>query len=201
MTRFLSLWTLFVLLSMSVCARFSFALDVYQAEVSVRDQSPDARVEALGRALLEVAVKASGDANAGNNSVVLSAQASAERYMQRYAYRQAIVRENGVPVIKLYLTGTFYPNSIQQLLQRAGLAVWGRERPVVAVYLFEGDAPLSTEYRQAMQERSARRGLQLRFPGGVAASELADPETLALKLASPGAHALFGRVNERLYLS
>ena len=179
----------------------AYALDIYQAEVSVADQTADARVQALGRALLEVAVKASGDASASNNSVVIAAQGSAERYMQRYAYRQAIVREGGVPVIKLFLTGTFYPNSIQQLLQRAGLAVWGRDRPTVDVYLFDGDAPLSDSYRSAMQDRSSRRGLSLRFPTGASASDLRDPEAFAQRMVRPGSNALFGRVDERIYLS
>lgn len=179
----------------------AFALDIYQAEVSVADQTADARVQALGRALLEVAVKASGDASASNNSVVIASQGSAERYMQRYAYRQAIVREGGVPVIKLFLTGTFYPNSIQQLLQRAGLAVWGRDRPNVDVILFEGDVPLAEAYRSAMQDRSSRRGLSLRFPNGASAGELSDPQAFAQRLVRPGANLLFGRINETLYLS
>jgi hypothetical protein len=194
-------WHMGWLALLLLCSRMTLALDIYQAEVSVRDQTADARVEALGRALLEVAVKASGDASASSNATVIAAQSSAERYMQRYAYRQAIVRENGAPAIKLFLTGTFYPNSIQQLLQRAGLAVWGRERPSIAVYLFEGEAPLSQELRTAMQERSARRGLQLRFPGGISSADLSDPESLGQRLASPGTHALFGRVNEQIYLS
>lgn len=182
-------------------AQPAIALDIYQAEVSVADQTADARVQALGRALLEVAVKASGDASAASNATVQSAQASAERYMQRYAYRQAIVREGGVPVIKLFLTGTFYPSSIQQLLQRAGLAVWGRDRPKVDVYLFEGDAPLSDSARNAMIERSARRGLTLRFPSGATAGDLSDPEALSQRLVRPGSNALFGRIDERIYLS
>jgi len=177
------------------------ALDIYQAEVSVPDQTAGVRVQALGRALLEVAVKASGDASAANNAEVISAQSSVERYMQRYAYRQAIVRENGVPVIKLFLIGTFYPNSIQQLLQRAGLAVWGKDRPNVDVYLFERGAPMSDADRKLLQERSSRRGLTLRFPAGADASLLSDPEAFAKAMARPGTSVLFGRMGERVYLS
>jgi len=197
----LKLLFLSALFACMLVGQSAYALDIYQAEVSVVDQTADTRVQALGRALLEVAVKASGDASASSNTVVISAQGSAERYMQRYAYRQAIVREGGVPVIKLFLTGTFYPNSIQQLLQRAGLAVWGRDRPNVDVYLFEGDAPLSDAYRSAMQERGGRRGLTLRFPGGVSASDLSDPEAFAKAMVRPGSNALFGRIDARIYLS
>jgi hypothetical protein len=200
----MNLLKMLLLTTVWACSLFvptAHALDIYQAEVSVADQTADARAQALGRALLEVAVKASGDASAASNSTVQSAQGSAERYMQRYAYRQAIVREGGVPVIKLFLTGTFYPSSIQQLLQRAGLAVWGRDRPKVDVYLFEGDTPLQDSYRSAMIDRSARRGLTLRFPSGATASDLSDPEALAQRLVRPGSNALFGRIDERIYLS
>ena len=105
------------------------ALDLYQGETPVADQSADARVAALGRTLLDVAVKVSGDVNAANNATIIAAAASPERYMQRYEYRQELVREDGKPAIKLYLRGSFYAPTIGQLLRNAGLGAWGVERP------------------------------------------------------------------------
>lgn len=189
------------LLIMLLLMPTAYALDIYQGEVPVANQTAEARAEALGRALLEVAVKVSGDDTASANSTVIAAQANAERMMQRYEYRQELVREAGVPVIKLYLRGTFYPQGIEQLLGRAGLAVWGRERPAVAVYLFDGDSPLLARDAQALLQRAAQRGLELRFPGGVSAAELGDSEALASRLSSPGVNVLLGSIQGSLTLS
>ncbi len=190
---------LFLALLCLVAAKPAWALDLYQGETAVADQSADARVAALGRTLLDVAVKVSGDANAANNGTIIAAASSPEKYMQRYEYRQELVRVDGKPAIKLYLRGSFYAPSMSQLLARAGLGAWGRERPTVAVYVFDGDAPLDAEIRSAMQDRSSRRGVNVRFPGGVAASELS--EETALRLGSAGQNALLGRIGGTLWLS
>jgi uncharacterized protein len=185
---------------LSVCiVRAAFALDIYQGEAAVSDQSTEARSTALGKALLDVAVKVSGDASAASNGTILSAARSPDRYMQRYEYRQEIVREAGKPVVKLYLKGTFYPPSMTQLLGSAGLGAWGRDRPTVAVYVFDGDAPLGADIVSAMRERSSRRGINVRFPGGISAAELS--EETAARLASSGQNVLLGRVGEALWLS
>jgi uncharacterized protein len=180
-------------------ARFSFALDLYQGEAPVANQSADARIAAMGKALLDVAVKVSGDATAANNSTVIAASGSPEKYVQGYEYRQEIVRVDGKPAIRLYLKGTFYPASISQLLGRAGLGSWGRDRPTVAVYVFSGDQPLGAEIMRAMQEKSSRRGINMRFPGGVSGAEL--DEATATRLASPGQNVLLGRIGDALWLS
>jgi uncharacterized protein len=180
-------------------ARLSVALDLYQGEAPVADQSANARVAALGKALLDVAVKVSGDATAANNSTIIAASGSAEKYMQRYEYRQEIVRVDGKPAIKLYLKGTFYAPSISQLLGRAGLGSWGQNRPTVAVYVFDGDQALSADIMRAIQDKSSRRGINVRFPGGVNSTEL--DEATAARLASPAQQVLLGRIGDTLWLS
>ena len=182
-------------------SQFATALDLYQGEAPVVDQSAEARSKALGQALLEVAIKVSGNANASSNGTVLSAASTPDRYMQRYEYRQELVRENGVPAVKLYLKGTFYAASMQQLLQRAGYAVWGSNKPSLSVYLFEQGQPLSTEMMRAMQDRAGSRGINIRFPGGVAASELVDFDALVARLTSSGQTILLGEVGARFALT
>jgi len=176
-----------------------FALDLYQGETPVADQSADARVAGLGRALLDVAVKVSGDVNAASNPTIIAAAASPERYMQRYAYRQEVVRQDGKPAIKLYLRGSFYPPSFGQLLKSAGLGAWGNDRPNVNVFLFEGDSDLSVESARTLQEQAARRGINLRFPGGVSGAEL--NEQTAASLASASQNVVLGRIGSTLWLS
>jgi uncharacterized protein len=179
----------------------SWALDLYQGEVPVANQTADARIGALGKALLDVAVKVSGDASAGNNPTIISAQRTADKLMQRYEYRQELVRENGAPVVKLYLKGTFYPASVNALLQRAGFASWGTQRPTVAVYLFEGNTPISSDVMRAMSQRGAQRGVNVRFPGGVSASDAADAKALADRLGSSNTMVLAGVVGQSMWLS
>ena len=181
-------------LSVQLCA-----LELYQGETPVADQSADARVAALGRALLDVAVKVSGDVNAASNPTIIAAAASPEKYMQRYAYRQELVREDGKPTIKLYLRSTFYAPTFGKLLTSAGLGAWGNERPIVNVFLFEGDAAISAESARTLQEQAGRRGINLRFPGGVLATEL--NEQTAASLASASQNVVLGRVGATLWLS
>ena len=181
-------------LSAKVCA-----LDLYQGETPVPDQSADARVAALGRTLLDVAVKVSGDVNAASNRTIIAAAGSPEKYMQRYEYRQEIVREDGKPTIKLYLKGSFHAPSIGQLLRNAGLGAWGNDRPIVNMFLFEGDSDLSAESARALQEQASRRGMNLRFPGGVSAADL--NEQTAASLASASQNVVLGRIGATLWLS
>ena len=181
-------------LSAKVCA-----LDLYQGETPVPDQSADARVAALGRTLLDVAVKVSGDANAASNRTIIAAAGSPEKYMQRYEYRQEIVREDGKPTIKLYLKGSFHAPSIGQLLRNAGLGAWGNDRPIVNMFLFEGDSDISAESARALQEQASRRGMKLRFPGGVSAADL--NEQTAASLANASQNVVLGRIGATLWLS
>ena len=181
-------------LSAKVCA-----LDLYQGETPVPDQSADARVAALGRTLLDVAVKVSGDVNAASNRTIIAAAGSPEKYMQRYEYRQEIVREDGKPTIKLYLKGSFHAPSIGQLLRNAGLGAWGNDRPIVNMFLFEGDSDISAESARALQEQASRRGMNLRFPGGVSAADL--NEQTAASLANASQNVVLGRIGATLWLS
>ncbi len=176
-----------------------YALELYQGETPVADQSADARIAALGRTLLDVAVKVSGDVNAASNPTIIAAAASPEKYMQRYAYRQEVVREDGKPAIKLYLRGSFYPPSFGQLLKSAGLGAWGNERPLVNVFLFEGDAALNADSARTLQEQAGKRGINLRFPGGVSGAEV--NEQTAASLASASQNVVLGRIGATLWLS
>ena len=182
-----------------LCVNPARALELYQGETAVSDQSPEARTAGLARAFMDVAAKVSGDLNALSNPSVIAASAQAERYMQRYEYRQELVRVDGKPTIKLYLIGTFYPSSMKKLLNGVGMGAWGRDRPQIAAYLFEGDLPISSELSRQIQDRAAARGLDIRFPGSIALEDLS--ENTAARLASPTQNVLLGRVGERIWLS
>jgi uncharacterized protein len=185
-------------LSLSVPA---VALDLYQGEVSVANQTAEARQEALGRALLEVVVKVSGDAKTAQSSSVRSAMSGADRMIQRYEYRQELVRENGKAVVKLYLKGTFYPASVNALLSRSGFAAFGAERPIVAVYLFEDGAPIAGDVQRGMTDRASRRGIDLRFPAGVSLADVGDLKSAAERLGTRQMNAMVGVVGQAMWVS
>jgi uncharacterized protein len=142
------------------------ALDLYQGEAAVPAQDEDSRMAGVAKALEQVVIKVSGDRAAIANATVQSALANAGKLMQRYEYRQELVRgADGRPEVRLYLIASFYPSSVDQLLLRSGLNIWGRERPTLLVLIADGGQLLNATQAGELVERARARGLELRFPG------------------------------------
>ena len=139
--RHLSHLVCFALYALLVlCADRTYAqssgLSLYAGEVSVVDQSDEQRAEGLKNALSQVLVKLTGDKNVLANESVAKAVAGAERYVQRYQYRQDVIDENGQPQIRLTLIAHFDRGPVDRLVRDRGLKVWGTEaRPPVLVWL------------------------------------------------------------------
>lgn len=163
------------------------ALDLYQGEAAVAGQDDDSRVAAVANALKQVVGKVSGDRSAENHPAVQASLAEASKLMQRYEYRQELVREaDGRPGVRLYLIATFYPTSVDQLLLRAGLNIWGRERPTLLVLIAENGQLLNAANAVELGERARARGLELRFPTD---TTLSADEAAALEMGRVGALA------------
>lgn len=163
------------------------ALDLYQGEAPVAGQDDDSRVAAVANALKQVIGKVSGDRSAGNHPAVQAALADAGKLMQRYEYRQDLVRDaEGRPAVRLYLIATFYPTSVDQLLLRAGLNIWGRERPTLLVLIAENGQLLGAASATELADGARARGLELRFPSDTL---LSADEAAALEMGRVGAVA------------
>jgi uncharacterized protein len=155
------LWLVALFLALSANAQ-----TLYQADAPVADQSATARSVAVGEALVQVAAKVSGRSEAAGNNTVIAAKRSAESLMQRYEYRQELVRPapGQPPIARLLLRATFYPQSIESLLARAGLPSWGAEKPQVLAFILYDDALVNSATGADLVRRGAERGISIVFP-------------------------------------
>lgn len=181
----------------------ALALELYQAESPVNGPDESSRAQGVARALEQVVVKVSGDARAGAHPVVVAALAEAGKLMQRFEYRQELVRdEAGRPLQKLYLIATFYPESVDELLVRAGLQVWGKERPRVLVLIEAAGRWLDRSEASELVQAAERRGLALRFSTSIdpdAAAALVQRGSGALSTHLGGGQVLYGRLGQPDY--
>jgi hypothetical protein len=142
----------------------AMALDLYQGEAQVSGPDEGSRASGVAKALEQVLVKVSGDRKALDNPVLVQAVGDASSLMQRFEYRQELVRDaEGRPQARLFLIASFYPGSVDDLLTRAGLNVWGRERPRVLVLIEDGMRLLDRDEVTALVDQASVHGLSLRF--------------------------------------
>ncbi|NIV75001.1 MAG: DUF2066 domain-containing protein [Gammaproteobacteria bacterium] len=149
---------------------------LYEAEVAVADKSVAARNQALGRLLMTVATKVSGQRDLGGNAVLREAAGRPAAYVQQFRYRavqaNAHEGEGSVAGSRLTLRARFDVRAVEELLTRAGLPVWGRIRPSVLVWLAaeRGDerellgADDAGRLVSVLERTSAQRGLPLVLP-------------------------------------
>ncbi len=150
---------------------------LYEAETAVADKSAAARNEALGRLLMTVATKVSGQRDLGGNAALTEAAGQPAAYVQQFRYRtlEAGAAEGGGAAETgsgLVLWARFDARAVEDLLTRAGLAVWGRIRPSVLVWLAaeRGDerelvgADDAGPLVSVLEQTSAQRGVPLVLP-------------------------------------
>ena len=181
---------------------------LYEAEVTVPDQSNGAHVQGVLNALRAVIIKLTGDRSAPARPEVEPILRAAERYLLQYRYQQSepATGHSGAAVPgDLRLWAQFSQVALDRDLRGAGLAIWGAERPATLAWVALGDergwrwadGDDSDDTLQALAEARARtRGLGLIFPlqdldddahlgaAGVAATDIA-----AIGAASARYHA------------
>ncbi len=164
---------LFALLALLCAAPLHAAAvrDLYEARVTVGEQSPAELKRAARDGLAEVLVRVSGRTDAARQPALASALAGADRYLEQYRYDQAAaVAADAAPKLQAVLR--FAPPQVEQLLRQAGLPVWGDNRPTLLVWLAvdeSGGRQLVSEESHAdlvrtLREQARRRGLLLSFP-------------------------------------
>jgi hypothetical protein len=163
----LILRSLFLLVMSQLC----WALDLYQGEAQVSGPDEASRAQGIVVALEQVLEKVSANTQVASNPTVSAALGNAGRLMQRYEYRQELSRDtSGKPIATTFLRVSFYPQSVDALLLRAGFPVWGRERPRVMIALELDGRLLDRSELAELVERAEARGISLRFPGALALS-------------------------------
>ena len=103
--------------------------DLYQASVPVESQARTQREQAIKLALKGVFIKVGGGENVLTNKVLRQAQKIARRYMSQYHYQRQGEQLN--------LVVNFNEDKVNQLFNKADLALWGSLRPQVLLWLID----------------------------------------------------------------
>ena len=144
---------------------------LYQATISVSDESVSKRRIALKQALGKVLVKVTGDRNIKKSMSASLLFERSERFVQQYRYHQA-TNKWGQKKATSELWVQFDENALNEALKTYGVTIWGKERPSILVWIvyqkdenrFFVNLEESSEYLNILENRAAARGVRLLFP-------------------------------------
>ncbi len=159
-----------VVLSLPALTPAATVEDVYQAEIPVQSRSESERAAAVRDALGMVLVKLTGDRRARAHPALAGLQRAAQDYVQQYQYLSAPAHDTGER--RLLLRVRFDQRALDGALAPTGLPLWGRERPVVVVWLAVDDGTGSMlvggddphGHAEVLRRRAALRGIPVILP-------------------------------------
>ncbi|MHC8408237.1 DUF2066 domain-containing protein [Pseudomonas sp. TMB3-21] len=134
---------------------------LYQVREPVSSQAPEERTQATQRALETLVTRLTGDPKAAQNPGLAAIQKDPQQIISQYGF------EAGPPEV---LKVDFDPASTQAALRRAGLSLWGANRPSILSWWLndstEGSSLVGDGQASAAPLRRAaqHRGLPLRLP-------------------------------------
>lgn len=172
---------------------------LYEAQVSVPDQSEEARDSAIGEAFKLVVTKISGSDAALSDADVMAASEKAISYVKTMRY------END-PEQGLMLSVKFADKSMQTLLQASGESVWGETRPDTLLWLAidsgagRDRVSESSQWARAMSSAMAQRGLPALFPLWDLDDEVALPSASLWGLFDSDIRSASARYNSAAYV-
>jgi len=153
---------------------------LYAAEVPVRSQGESERRAGFARALAQVLGKLSGDADSSKRPGVSQELRRAERYVERFDYRQdEQVGAAGTPAYTTMLVVHFRPADIDAISAALGLPLWPepRPKPVLWLAIDDGRNPRRLAGLQqnnavrSLLDRAIARGYRLGLPAGDASEQ------------------------------
>ena len=169
--------TFIILLWLLLCASIpgmSFAIriaNLYQTEVVVPSQAPEYRPLALTQAMKQVLVRTTGTTDILSSQAIKTALPNVRKYIVDYGYQHPKGLHADTGKIEMFVN--FNQNQIKQLIKTAGYKIWGKNRPIVLVWLAvaryqqapvllgaDSDDPITQDLRQDMHVR----GLPLLLP-------------------------------------
>lgn len=160
------------------------ATGLYRVTLPVADRSQGVRDAAFQQALEQVLVKVSGDSRIGSQPPAQQALKNPANYVQQFAYHEkqgaaavAGTAANGAASSGgLDLQVRFDPVAIDRLLTSSNLPLWGRERPLVILWVgvsrgngqrfilgSESDSP-HPNATKAVEQAAQARGLPIFLP-------------------------------------
>jgi hypothetical protein len=119
--------------------------DLYQASVTLNSRNNADKVIALKEALAAVLLKVGGNKSVLDNNIIKKALADYSLYLNQYRYQLKTIQatkpieDNQTQAKQLFLLASFNEDKINQLFQQADLAIWGRLRPQVLLWLVDED--------------------------------------------------------------
>lgn len=134
---------------------------LYQVREPVTSQTPDERDQATQRALDTLVLRLTGDPKAAQNPGLADIRKDPQQIISQYGF------DAGPPEV---LKVDFDPASTGQALRRAGLSLWGANRPSILAWWLNdstegsslvGDGQSSAE---PLRRAAQHRGLPLRLP-------------------------------------
>lgn len=157
------------------------AQGLYDAEVTVRNQTDGERDKAFARALALALGNITGDRGVAQRSGVREELANAKDYVDGYDYRQDEgVSASGAPSFQTTLVVHFKQAEVDDLVAMMGLPSWPQPRPKPVLWLGidDGSGPRLVGLGQVNAARSVLdqaklRGFALGLPAGNAAEQAA----------------------------
>jgi hypothetical protein len=158
---------------------------LYSVKVGVNDQTRQSREKATLHAFKEILVRKSGSREILSSYEVEQAYRKVTSYLQRYEYEHVDEDEfnqndlvtsdkSGLgPLIKYELLLDFEPRLIDELIQSAGMPIWGSNRPLTILWLaveqnFEReiikDTAKTGSFSDILGKNAIRRGIPLLLP-------------------------------------
>lgn len=149
---------------------------LYEAEVPVTAQDATQRQDAMRAALAEVLVKVTGNRDVGALPGVAALVTNAPQYAQQYVYRAApvIPGVKGMPASApgKVIWVRFDRDVLNRALRLANIAIWGRGRPSLLVWLelldlnerFVVGIDNNPEWKQFIDAVSKARGVPVLLP-------------------------------------
>ncbi|ALP52506.1 hypothetical protein Tel_04720 [Candidatus Tenderia electrophaga] len=147
---------------------------LYQAQVPVKTQTREERLEVYPAALAQVVVKLSGDRSVPELPELSGLMGNAVSLVQQFQYAELppgdeTLLEDGY---KRLLVARFDGQAVSQALIEANVPLWGSTRPEVLLWLAIEDretryllgANAAAELESRLEAQAARRGLPLMLP-------------------------------------
>lgn len=172
-------FALLAILCVAVPALHAETLEhLYDAAVPVADQGDSQRRQALVAALDQVLVRITGQEEdvLRANGVLQAERQRPEDYLLEYRYAKREAPATGAakagrrsPAVEptMELVARFSPESLRQLLTRAGLPLWPRQRPALLVWWQGSASPTGAPQllpSDNLKQLAQRRGLPLMLP-------------------------------------
>ncbi len=165
------IFAVLTLLCTALVAKADTLKTLYQANVPVTSHASKEHNAAVQDAFKTVLIKVSGNDAIATLPAIRNQFSRAASFVQQYSYhQQAAAAEGEKP--KLFLQVNFDRVAVNRLLRKAGQALWGENRPLIAVWLAMKDpngpvligSDSNSQLPLDFKHEAQQRGLPIVFP-------------------------------------